>query len=123
MTTIVKRKVNRNSDFIKTASLRKYRARNDLNNHDIAAKIGRGIKAATVSYWCSKGTVPRWVIQELGLKTWGGKRTGKDAAKKPHTHTATKSGGEIYISYVDRDKEDVFKAFCEALKINLKPVL
>lgn len=121
--TSTKRKVNRNSGFVSTLALRKYRDANNLSNSEIASKIGRGVGSGTISYWCMKGTVPRWVIQELGLKTWGGRRVGKDTTKNTHTHIVTKSGGEIYTSYVDRDKEAVFKAFCEALKINLKPIL
>lgn len=117
-----KKKVNRNSNFIKTHALLKYRENNGLSNSELADKVGNGVKPGTVSYWCKHGTVPHWVINCLGLRTWGGKRVKNEKSVAPPAMNSSKVS-EIYLAYIDRDKEPAFKAFCAALNINIKTVL
>ncbi len=104
------------NNFVNTKALDTYRRAEHLTIDQLRMKINPELTYATVAGWCSKQKVPKVVLKQLGLRASGGGSTRQP--KEP-----SQAKGEIYIAYVDRSKEAAFKAFCDAMNINVKTVL
>ena len=109
------KKVNRLGNHVKTFALTKYRKEHNLTNQQLADKIGMNVQSGTVSYYCMKGTVPRVVLDQLGI-------AARDGAAR-RSIPVIEPKGEIYVTYVGKTQHAAFVAFCEALKINYKTVV
>lgn len=95
------------TSFVPTDSLRKYRDRNNLTNKELALHLDE--KLEDVVRWIYLKRVPKEVVNKINGRV--------------SSITKKKSPGTLYVTYVEDKDSDSFKAFCSALKIDVKAVL
>lgn len=114
-------KLNRYSNFVETRALKSYQEELGVNNFVmgkiISDKIGRLCTNHHISYWRSRGIAPKEVLKVLEIKTRLIPRVRSSKLSK------TKSGGDLYVCYINSQEREAFLAFCSAMKIEAKSVL
>jgi len=101
-------------NWVKTGALKRYMKENGIKGVEIARQLG--VPAKSITNWNSRGSVPREVLEHLGIKARNRETNAPKVVKKP-------KGGDLMIAYVDGDKRKPFEAFCASMGINVKNVL